>query len=126
MGLDAEHALRRWRGTAREASDAMTSSKDAKFSVRAQEISWLVKHRADDVKALVRNFKKLTRGRRSEFGEPAAYFMSLLELEMRAQRKAARASSWKKSLRLLGALQDPIHKEIGRTRKAKVVRRVKK
>lgn len=69
------------------------TSKATKFAVRAQEITWLVKHRADDVKALVRNFKKLTRGRRSEFGAPAGYFVSLLELEMRAQRKAARAKA---------------------------------
>ncbi|HYX20460.1 MAG TPA: hypothetical protein VFA98_06400 [Thermoanaerobaculia bacterium] len=62
------------------------------------EIRWLVEHRRPEVRAVIRDFKRLTRGRRAEFGERAAYLVSLLELGLKdaASRKRAQARKKRK------------------------------
>lgn len=64
------------------------------------EIRWLVEHRRPEVRAVIRDFKRLTRGRRAEFGERAAYLVSLLELGLKdaANRKRARARKKRKKV----------------------------
>lgn len=68
----------------------MTSSKKAKKTEAApsysKEIAWLITHRSEDVKAIVRHYKRLSRGRRGEYGVGAALFVSALEAEL-ATRK---------------------------------------
>lgn len=60
------------------------------------EIRWLVEHRRSEVRAVIRDFKRLTRGRRAEFGERAAYLVSLLELGLKDATKRKRARTRKK------------------------------
>jgi hypothetical protein len=77
----------------------MTSSKTSSKKLdptkvdMAREIAWLVAHRKDDVLNVVKNFSRLTRGRRGEFGPPVVYFVSLLKLELAAQKKLARRAA---------------------------------
>jgi len=64
------------------------------------EIRWLVQHRPSEVRAVIRDFKRLTRGRRAEFGERAAYLVSLLELGLKAEANRKRAASRKRRTRV--------------------------
>ena len=48
----------------------------------SKEIAWLITHRSEDVKAIVRHYKRLSRGRRGEYGVGAALFVSALEAEL--------------------------------------------
>jgi len=59
------------------------------------EVAWLVQHRPREVRALVRDFKRLTRGRRGEFGTGAAYLVSLLEIGLKETRSQKRATARK-------------------------------
>jgi hypothetical protein len=52
----------------------------------SKEIAWFVTHRKSDVQAVIRDYKKLTRGRRGEFGIGAALFVSALEAELESRR----------------------------------------
>lgn len=60
------------------------------------EIRWLVEHRPGDVRAVIRDFKRLTRGRRAEFGERSAYLVSILELGLKEEVRKKRAQTRKK------------------------------
>lgn len=59
------------------------------------EIRWLVEHRRPEVRAVIRDFKRLTRGRRAEFGERAAYLVSLLELGLKEDTRKKRTKTRK-------------------------------
>lgn len=52
----------------------------------SKEIAWFVTHRKRDVQTVIRDYKKLTRGRRGEFGIGAALFVSALEAELESRR----------------------------------------
>jgi hypothetical protein len=54
------------------------------------EIEWLARHRAADARALVRAYKRMTRGGRAQHGTTAAYFVSLLEVALRGERARKR------------------------------------
>jgi hypothetical protein len=73
----------------------MTSSKSSKSTDYSKEIAWFVTHRKSDVQAVIRNYKKLTRGRRGEFGIGAALFVSALEAELKSKAKSANRSRTK-------------------------------
>jgi hypothetical protein len=68
---------------------------ESKKASEGAEIRWLVQHRRGDVRAVIRDFKRLTRGRRAEFGEKAAYLVSLLELGLKDEAKRKRAATRK-------------------------------
>jgi hypothetical protein len=63
----------------------------------ADEVLWLARHRKEDAWILVRNFKRLTRGRRGELGPVAATFISNLEFALKDEQKRLRAATRKKS-----------------------------
>jgi len=63
----------------------------------ADEVLWLARHRKEDAWALVRDFKRLTRGRRGELGPVAATFISNLEFALKDEQKRLRTAARKKS-----------------------------
>jgi hypothetical protein len=62
----------------------------------ADEVLWLARHRKEDAWILVRDFKRLTRGRRGELGPVAATFVSNLEFALKDESKRLRAKARKK------------------------------
>jgi len=58
-----------------------------KFTDR--EIARFVSRRNLDVRALLRNFRKLPRGQQRNFGPEALFFVSVLEKELERQRDLA-------------------------------------
>ncbi len=58
-----------------------------KFTDR--EIARFVSHRNRDVRALLRNFRKLPHGQQRNFGPEALFFVSVLEKELERQRNLA-------------------------------------
>jgi hypothetical protein len=57
------------------------------------EVAWLVQHRAKEVRALVRGFRGMTRGRRAGFGVGSSYLVSLLELGLKKEAARKRSKS---------------------------------
>jgi phytoene/squalene synthetase len=65
--------------------DAVTEIAGIEKQVRA-----LCRRRREEVKKVVAEFRRLPRGRRRELGAAASYLVSLLEVEVKQQVRAAR------------------------------------
>jgi len=63
--------------------------KDDSIKFTDREIARFVLHRNRDVRALLRNFRKLPRGQQRNFGPKALFFVSVLEKELERQRELA-------------------------------------
>lgn len=75
----------------------MSSKTDDTLRNFAEEVLWLARHRKEDAWNLVRSFKRLTRGRRSEYGPTAATLITNLEYALKDEQKRLRAAARKKS-----------------------------